>query len=259
MESECAVLACGGLVEILEIPTCGGRSASLGLGRAGGPFDPGKLPDIRSRWIRGPGSLGYMIGIYAFAAIIGWPFLLFFVFFGGDGGDADLDVDADVDVDLEVDPGEAVVAAGAAGGVAAAVLSLISFRTLVFFLAFFGATGLILTALSAGSVVTLVAALAIGLFVAGLNAQLFRLLKSSSVESEVSDRQLAGAVGRVTIPISTDSIGRIICEVAGQSINLTASPFDAGFDGEFGVGESVVVVEVRDGEAKVASIRELTR
>jgi len=194
-----------------------------------------------------------MTPVYAFAAIVGWPFLLFFVFFGGEGGevDADIDIDLDVDTDLEV-------SGGLGGGIAAAVLSLLSFRSIVFFLAFFGATGLILTALSTGSVIALVLAVALGLFAASLNSRVFRYLKTSSTGMDVSDRVLSGAVGRVTIPISVPSKGRITCEVEGQTINLTAVPFDAKEQGEFEVGETVVVVEVHEGTARVSSFRELS-
>ena len=192
-----------------------------------------------------------MTAVYAFAAIVGWPFLLFFVFFGGDSGDVDADVDVDLDTDLEL--GE-----GVGSGIAATVLSLLSFRTVVFFLAFFGATGLILEAISASTVVTLVIAIALGLFAGSLNNRVFRYLKTSEVGTDVSDRALTGAVGRVTVPISVDSKGRIMCEVEGRTINLTAVPFDAREEGEFGVGESVVVVEVNEGTARVSSFRELS-
>lgn len=192
-----------------------------------------------------------MTGVFAFAAIVGWPFLLFFVFFGGEGGDVDADFDVDVDADLET-------SGGIGGGIAAAALSLLSFRSIVFFLAFFGATGLILTALSVANVTALVLAIALGFFAAALNNRVFRYLKSSSVGIDVSDRALSGVLGRVTVPISVASKGRITCEVEGQTINLTAVPFDAHEDGEFGVGESVVVVEVSRGTARVSSFRELS-
>jgi membrane protein implicated in regulation of membrane protease activity len=200
-----------------------------------------------------------MTAVFAFAAIVGWPFLLFFVFFGGENGDIDADLDADFDVDLDVEvDGDLDTAGSFGGGVAAAVLSILSFRSIVFFLAFFGATGLILTALSTGSVVALIVAIALGLFAATLNNRVFRYLKTSSVGSDVNDRALSGAVGRVTVPISVDSKGRITCEVEGRTINLTAIPFDAREEGEFGVGETVVVVEVNKGTARVSSFRELS-
>ena len=200
-----------------------------------------------------------MTAVFAFAAIVGWPFLLFFVFFGGEdsGGDADFDVDVDVDADFD-SAGDFGSTGGIGGGVASAVLSILSFRSIVFFLAFFGATGLILDALATNSVITLVVAVALGLFAASLNNRVFRYLKTSSVSTEVSDSMLSGAVGRVTVPISVASKGRITCEVDGQTINLTAVPFDPAEQSEFGVGESVVVVEVGQGTARVSSFRELS-
>lgn len=196
-----------------------------------------------------------MTPVFAFAAIVGWPFLLFFVFFGGEGGevDADFDVDVDMDVDVDLD-----AAGGIGGGVAAAVLSILSFRSIVFFLAFFGATGLILEALSTNSVIALIVAIGLGVFAASLNNRVFRYLKTSSVGTDVSDRTLSGAVGRVTVPISVPSKGRITCEVEGQTINLTAVPFDPSEESEFAVGESVVVIEVTEGTARVSSFRELS-
>lgn len=194
-----------------------------------------------------------MTAVFVFAAIVGWPFLLFFVFFGGEDGD----VDADLDMDLEVDAG-LETAGGFGGGIAAAALSLLSFRSIVFFLAFFGATGLILTALDTGSAVALILAIGLGLFAASFHNRVFRYLKSSSGGAEVSDRALSGAVGRVTVPISTASKGRITCQVEGRTVNLTAVPFDAKEEGEFEVGESVVVVEVTKGAARVSSFRELS-
>ena len=194
-----------------------------------------------------------MTAVFAFAAIVGWPFLLFFVFFGGEGGDVDADFDVDVDVDADFE-----TVGGVGGGVASAVLSILSFRSIVFFLAFFGATGLILDALATNSVITLVVAVALGLFAASLNNRVFRYLKASSVSTDVSDSTLSGAVGRVTVPISVASKGRITCEVDGQTINLTAVPFDPAEQSEFGVGESVVVVEVGQGTARVSSFRELS-
>ena len=194
-----------------------------------------------------------MTAVFAFAAIVGWPFLLFFVFFGGEDGDVDADFDVDVDVDADFDS-----AGGVGEGVAAAVLSLLSFRSIVFFLAFFGATGLILDALETNSAITLIVAIALGFFAASLNNRVFRYLKTSSVSTEVDDTMLSGAVGRVTVPISVASKGRITCEVDGQTINLTAIPFDPSEESEFGVGESVVVVEVGEGTARVSSFRELS-
>ena len=194
-----------------------------------------------------------MTAVFAFAAIVGWPFLVFFVFFGGEGGDVDADLDLDLEVDADLD-----AAGGFGEGIASAVLSLLSFRSIVFFLAFFGATGLILTALETGSIVALILAIVLGLFAASFNNRVFRYLKSSSVETEVSDRALSGAVGRVTVPISVASKGRITCQVEGRTINLTAVPFDANEQSEFEVGESVVVVEVTKGAARVSSFRELS-
>jgi membrane protein implicated in regulation of membrane protease activity len=190
-----------------------------------------------------------MTVLYLVAAILGWPLVLFFILFAGDdaGGDGDLDIDIDADVDIEV--GEGQGAASLAG-------DLLSIRSLAFFLALFGATGLVLGWLDANGVVTLVAALALGAFALWINATLMRYIRTSSVTTELSDRVLEGRPARVVLPVAPNRRGRVSIDVQGQVVYLVARPYR---DGTFDVGTEVVVVEVDRGAALVASLEELNR
>lgn len=189
-----------------------------------------------------------MTAVYLVAAILGWPLVLFFILFAGDdgGGDGSIDLDLDVDGGGEAGSGEVTSLAG----------DLLSIRSLAFFLALFGITGLVLGWLDANGVIILIAALALGFFALWLNVALMRYLRVSSVGTEMSDRILVGCPAKVVLPVAPDRRGRVSVDVQGQVIYLVARPYR---DGSFDVGTDVVVIEVDRGAALVASLEELNR
>ena len=204
-----------------------------------------------------------MFWIYLASAIFGGSFLIPMIL-GGLGSDMDVDsdfeLDADVDADFDLDAdadfdadGQTPVAAGLDAG-QAIVGSLLSFRSVVFFAAFFGAAGLVFTGLGYNVVITLVTAVVLGMIASVANSVLFGLLKASETTSQFGERTFEGRPASVTVPIEHDRRGRIRIELAGQPHYLVAE----SFDGEsFRPGHEVVVVEVRDGVARVASLIDL--
>lgn len=195
-----------------------------------------------------------MFGFYLATAIIGWAFVGLFVF-GGIDSDFDIDVDGDLDVDLDGDI--EVSEGGIASGVVAAGLSLLSFRSIVFFLAFFGLTGLILDVMDTGTATTLIAAAGVGLFAWVFNSFVFRALKVAESSSTLSSSDLRGALGEVVLPISAAQRGRIAIDVGDQRRYMTAEPYDATRQGSFGVGDQIVVMDLNRGAARVAPIEVL--
>jgi len=198
-----------------------------------------------------------MFGLYLASAIIGWAFVGLFLFGGIDSGaDADFDTDFDVDADLDADfDGDIDVSnGGIASSIASAGLSLLSFRSIVFFLAFFGLTGIALDVIDAARLVTLLAALGVGAFAWVFNSFVFRALKLSDVSSSLREADLRGALGEVVLPISPGHRGRIAIEVGDQRRYLTAEPFDSAKQGAFAIGDDIVVVELDKGTARVAPI-----
>ena len=83
-----------------------------------------------------------MFGLYLFCAIVGGAFVVFFVVFGGDADTdfGDMDVDADVDLDADVD-------ADSHSALSSLASDYLSVRAAVFFVAFFGLTGVVLDVL----------------------------------------------------------------------------------------------------------------
>ncbi len=212
-----------------------------------------------------------MIWIYLASAIFGGSFLIPMIL-GGLGSDmevdsdleldtdvdfdADVELDADIDVDADIDADPASQSPVSAGVDAsqAIVGSLLSFRSAVFFSAFFGAAGIVFTTLGYNPVITLVTALVLGVIAAVANSVLFGLLKASEVTSQVGERTFEGRPASVTIPIGDNQRGRIRIDLAGQPHYLVAESYD---NETFLPGHEVVVVEIVQGVARVASLIDL--
>ena len=189
-----------------------------------------------------------MFGLYLASAILGWAFVGLFLF-GGIDTDADFDVDTEVDADVDLDAD-----GGPASGLASAALSLLSFRSVMFFLAFFGLTGLVLELIDTGTALALVAAIGVGAFAWVLNSFVFRALKVAEVSSTLEEADLRGAIGRVVLPIDPGHRGRISIEAGDQRHYLTAEPFDPARRPSYAVGDAIVVVDLDRGTARVAPI-----
>jgi membrane protein implicated in regulation of membrane protease activity len=187
-----------------------------------------------------------MFGLYLASAILGWAFVGLFLF-GGIDTDADFDADVDADVDFDAD-------GGLASGLASAALSLLSFRSIMFFMAFFGLTGMVLDLIGTGTVLTLLAAIGVGVFAWVLNSFVFRALKVADVSSTLVEADLRGAIGRVVLPINPGHRGRISIEAGDQRRYLTAEPFDPARRPSYAVGDAIVVVDLDRGTARVAPI-----
>lgn len=190
-----------------------------------------------------------MFTVFLFLAVVGWIFVAIFLF---SSADFDVDVDIDTDVDMDID--------GGGGGLDTGLDllgALLSFRSLVFFAAFFGLTGMVLTWLGAGTALAVILAVAIGLFTAYINTQLMRYLRRTSVGSRVSDSRIAGNAATVVLPIGDDRRGKVSVDVNGQRLYLTATPFSPGRGETYAIGDTVVIVEVDRGSALVTAMDDL--
>jgi membrane protein implicated in regulation of membrane protease activity len=170
-----------------------------------------------------------MTGLYLFAAALGVPLVLWFLLAGGeDGGGSD-------------------------DGFAGVMFRWLPLSSIAFVMATFGVCGLLLGATGAGGGPTFVAAAIAGVVAGVLNSTLFNWLRRSESTIEVSDARLAGAIGRVVVPVTPGQRGRITVTVGDQQIHLSALalPDTAA---ELTVGDPVLVVEVRNGVASVTPL-----
>lgn len=181
-----------------------------------------------------------MLSLYVFSLVLGGGFLVVSLF-GGDGGDVDMDVDLGAD-GLEAEGVDQTAAS-----------KIFSFRTLVYGLFGFGATGTALTLLGSGFATTLVAALAGGVLTGALVGTIFRYLTSTASGDVLRDRDLVGLTAAVVLPISRDRPGMVAVERGGQRSTLRALPHGAA-DGEPEAWNAVVIIEVEGGVVRVAPL-----
>ena len=223
-------------------------------------FNPGIIsgnPDMGS----GIGKGQPMFGFYLASAIVGWAFVGLFLFGGIDSdvdtdfeADFDADVDADIDVDADLDGDIEAAGSGFASSIASAGLSLLSFRSIMFFLAFFGLTGMVLDVIDASTLATLLAAIGVGAFAWVFNSFVFRALKVADVSSSLVQADIEGTMGEVVLPISPGHRGRISIEVGDQRRYLTAQPHEKAKQSAFAVGDQIVVVGLDKGAALVMPV-----
>ncbi len=180
---------------------------------------------------------------------------------GGDldvGGDVDggLDVDADLDVDSDFDNDAGQIdGAGSVGLVGDVVSSLVSFRSIMLFITFFGLTGTVLTVLQYNVSLVAILAVLMGLFGAVTNSLAFSLLRRTQSSSHETARHFEGRQATVAVPIEPGHRGRIQIDLGGQPQFMVAEGVDP--TETFERGHRVVVVNMTNGIAAVTSLRDL--
>lgn len=189
-----------------------------------------------------------MLGLYLFAMVVGVGLVLFSVLGGGDNDASDIDaaIDADADVEFEAEHG------GSMGvGVGEIVLGLFRPRNLTFLLAAFGTTGTLLTLAGTNAASTFVLATAMGAGAWVLTHAVFTWLRhTDSAVDALSDRDLEGTIGTVTLPIAPGHRGRITAVVAGRQTYITAR-LVAGIDRPLAVGTEVLIRHTEAGVVEV--------
>ncbi len=165
-----------------------------------------------------------MKSIYLVTAIVGVGLVLLSLV--GDAGDSDLETDA-------------------------TWAGLFTSRTLTFFLAAFGATGLLLTWQGSTPITTAILAVLTGLAAMAIVHLALRTLRRSDLSADpVSDAELSGALGRVTIPITAGQRGQIACLVQGREFYLTAELAETETT-PLHPGQTIVIVQAQDSVARV--------
>jgi len=98
----------------------------------------------------------------------------------------------------------------------------ISLRSLIFFTAFFGLTGSVLTWLTIGSALTFLSAIGMGSFASVLTHKLMNYFKRTESGESIDLKQLEGHSAQVVIPPTKSGKGKIMLEAHGQRHVLLA-------------------------------------
>lgn len=206
-----------------------------------------------------------MFELYLGALIFGGGLLSLSLLFGGDSDSADadvhtdahfdadvdadvdagIDVEADVSTDMEADTNTHIAHGSSDTSVGlSAVAEFFSLRNGLFFLAFFGLTGVVFTLLDYGSMMTLAYSLVAGTGSAFMGFKLMRYLRGSETGQALHLAETTGRTGTVVVGISRSAKGKIRILNAGSSTTMLAAVHDTAAADQFAVGEKVVVVRV---------------
>ena len=155
-----------------------------------------------------------MENLYFYCAVVGGAFLVLqtvLMLFAGGDADVDTDVDMDVDVDGAEHAGDAFV-------------KLLSLKTIVAFLPFFGLTGLACLDGGVDSTWTFVASVGAGLVAFYLVAWLMAMLWKLRSEGNEDLRNAIGTEGKVylRVPGKHQGIGKVTVHVQGRKITRKA-------------------------------------
>lgn len=148
-----------------------------------------------------------MLAIYVFAAVVGLS-LLALGMISGEGGVDELDLELDGDLDAE------------AGD--ASWQKYFSMRSAAYFMAGFGATGVLLGWTGAGPFWTLLLALGMGTVAAAFITALFGWLRRSEGGFADSSDDYIGAVGDMRLPIRGSTPGSVAIQHRGRTLVLRA-------------------------------------
>ncbi|HMR74225.1 MAG TPA: NfeD family protein [Polyangiaceae bacterium] len=188
--------------------------------------------------------------IYLAALVIGVGVIAVQLLFAGKGDvemdvDADIDIDADMDVDADADGDHGHVAHGDAGFLPI----LLSVRFWTFGLLAFGMVGTLLHVFRwASPWTTPFIALAMGIASGLLASMTFRALSRAETSSAASSRDAVGQVGRVLLPVSKESRGKVRIELRGQTIDLLATTDEE----DLADGELVMIESLEGSTARVS-------
>ena len=108
--------------------------------------------------------------------------------------------------------------------------------------------------LSVGAIATLILAVVLGIFAAGVNTALFSVLRNSETDSSMTDKQLEGRIAVVSVPIAGGKRGRVTLDTGGERLQLTAGSLESMPDVGFERGQEVVIVKVDGGIAQVMAV-----
>ncbi|MBL9104931.1 MAG: NfeD family protein [Myxococcales bacterium] len=192
------------------------------------------------------------VHVYLFTFALGGLLLLASIFLGDkDGGH---DAAHDAEADGPSNPASlAHDGAGDHGAVSGLFTAFLSLRFWMFFLAFFGLTGLVLDGLDIieDSTVGLVLALVMGLTIGQVTVAVFRRLAHSETSTAAGAHDYIGKSGRVLVAIAGGSLGKLRLTLKGTTVDVLATTDE---ERPFAPGEEALVIQMNDTTAVVARV-----
>jgi membrane protein implicated in regulation of membrane protease activity len=180
--------------------------------------------------------------VFGICLAVGAVTVLFSLFAGGDhAADAHADIQADGQIEANAD-GQGHSDAQPHGGGADFWLLFLSLRFWVFFLTFFGLTGLLLELAGSGKLLSTLLALPTGLALGTGAALVFRRLREQTVTSALGPDELVGLEAKVLLQVGSSQMGKVRLQLRGMIVDRLA--FTEG-EGVIARGERALVIAVR--------------
>lgn len=181
--------------------------------------------------------------IYLICLIFGGFFLAVSIFAGTEA-EADFALEADAAFDAEP--------AGVAGDGVASAFQYLSFRNIIFFVAFFGLTGFVLSKLGSPALLSFLIAAGLGFFAAAVGHKVMVYLRSSEVIGTASLQNLEGQNAKVMVDVTKSKRGKITVNSRDRIFQLLALVADEAGREAFKFGDSVTIIRVEDNVVYVA-------
>jgi hypothetical protein len=195
-----------------------------------------------------------LVYVYLFAFALGGLLLLASIFLGDKDGGHDAGHDADADADGPSNPASlAHDGADDHGGLSGLFSAFLSLRFWMFFLAFFGLTGLVLDGLDivANQTVSLALAIGMGVLTGEVTVFVFRRLAHSETSTAASAHDYVGKSGRVLIGFGGGTLGKLRLTLKGTTVDVLATSDE---ERPFAAGEEALVIQMNDTTAVVARV-----
>lgn len=191
-----------------------------------------------------------LVYVYLFAFALGGLLLLASIILGDKDGHDGADDAADGPSNPQ---GLAHDLPDAHGGVAGLFTAFLSLRFWMFFLAFFGLTGLVLDGLDLvdGRVLPLALALAMGVLTGQLTVFVFRRLAHSETSTAAGAHDYVGKSGRVLVGFTGGQLGKLRLTLKGTTVDVLATTDE---ERPFAAGEEALVIQMNDTTAVVARV-----
>lgn len=207
-----------------------------------------------------------MFTLYLACLIFGGALLIFTLFFGSHTDtDSDIDIGSDVhfhvdheiasDVDTSIDSemhfdSETDITPASEG--LSAALKYFSLRNFVFFTAFFGLTGVVLSFQKIPGWMTFITSMLMGFFTALTGYKALNYFKKNEVTSTTDLRQLEGMSVKVIVDLSRTHPGKIMVTTPDQNIQLVAQIARESSKDQFNHGEEALITQIKNGMAYIA-------
>lgn len=190
--------------------------------------------------------------MYLFSFALGGILLLASILLGDKDGGHEVDSHAEATADggsqgIDHGVGEAH------GSVAGLFTAFLSLRFWMFFLAFFGLTGLVLDGLDliASSGLALGLALAMGLVTGQVTVAVFRSLAGSETSTAANVGDYVGKSGRVLVRFGAGELGKLRLTLKGTTVDVLATTDE---ERPFAAGDVGLVIQMNDTTAVVARV-----